>query len=299
MREVVMLLALACAMPVQAAPMREAVQPKSPAAAVADLLSADRAFSSAAASSDLVSGLSAMFDDQVVMPAPDATFARGKQAAVAVLKSNPANAGAKAEWAPVRGGISADGEHGFTFGYMTIRQEGKPERQTKYLSYWIKRPEGWRVVAYKRVPKPEGQGTAPLEPLVPAKLVRPAKDPALADRLGKSLAAAEQSFSDEAQKIGLGAAFRKYGRPDAMNMGRDAAFRIGAEAIGSDMGTDPTSPLNWSADQAIVASSGDLGVTIGMIRSNAPPPAGRPAAVPFFTIWYRPSATEPWRYVAE
>jgi hypothetical protein len=48
----------------------------------------------------------------------------------------------------------------------------------------------------------------------------------------------------------------------------------------------------------IVASSGDLGVTIGMIHPNTPR-AGQPANFPFFTIWRRANPTAPWRYVAE
>ena len=270
-----------------------------PAAAAEELLAADRAFSKAAAQTDLVSGIGAMLDHKVVMPAPDATFARGKEAVLRVLQANPANIGAQAQWAPLRAGISADGQQGFTFGYMTIRKQGAADRQAKYLAYWIKRPEGWRVAAYKRVPKPEGQGSAAMEPLVPRKLVRPRKDPALVEKLGKSLAAAEKNFSDEAQKIGLAAAFRKNGRADAMNMGRDASFTIGAEAIGAGFKPEPTSPLYWSADEVIVASSGDRGVTIGMIRRNPPPPEGRPAAMPFFTIWDPAQPSEPWRYVAE
>ena len=39
---------------------------------------------------------------------------------VQALRANPDNAGARLEWAPIRGGISADGQHGFTFGYMTV-----------------------------------------------------------------------------------------------------------------------------------------------------------------------------------
>jgi len=284
---------VAAAMPAAAATRAD------PKAAVEELLAADRAFSDAGKSTDLVSGISAMLDEKAVMPAPGATFARGKAAVVAALKANPANEGAKAEWTPIRGGISADGEHGFTFGYMTMHQEGKPDRQAKYLAYWVKRPEGWRVAAYKRNLRPEGELSAPMAPLVPAKLVPPAKDPALILKLGQSLAAAEKNFSDEAQKIGLSPAFRKNGRADAMNMGNGAAFTIGAEAIGGGFGPETASPLSWSADDVIVASSGDLGVTLGMIRLNAPPPEGQPAAIPFFTIWYRPSTSEPWRYVAE
>jgi hypothetical protein len=58
------------------------------------------------------------------------------------------------------------------------------------------------------------------------------------------------------------------------------------------------STLNWAPDRVIVASSGDLGVTIGMIHPNTPR-AGQPASFPFFTIWRRASPTAPWRYVAE
>lgn len=49
---------------------------------------------------------------------------------------------------------------------------------------------------------------------------------------------------------------------------------------------------------SIVASSGDFGVTIGLIRPDAPA-AGQPAAFPFFTIWRRPGVDAPWRYIAE
>ena len=121
----------------------------------------------------------------------------------------------------------------------------------------------------------------------------------------QSLTAAEKAFSDEAQKIGLGAAFAKHGSADAMNMGgpNDPAFVIGAEAIGKSVGAGrpaDSSSVSWSADSAIVASSGDLGVTFGYIRPNAP--AGTspaPPPIPFFTIWRRANATVPWRYIAE
>jgi hypothetical protein len=114
--------------------------------------------------------------------------------------------------------------------------------------------------------------------------------------------AAEKAFSDEAQKIGIGAAFAKHGSADAMNMGgpKEPGFVIGAEAIGRAVGAgNPPdgSSVEWSADRVLVASSGDFGVTFGMIRFHKPEP-GRPAAVPFFTIWRRDGAG-PWRYIAE
>ena len=49
------------------------------------------------------------------------------------------------------------------------------------------------------------------------------------------------------------------------------------------------SPVSWAPDRVVVAASGDLGVTIGMIRPNEPPPAGAAPGFAFFTIWYRAS----------
>ena len=90
-----------------------------------------------------------------------------------------------------------------------------------------------------------------------------------------------------------------------MNMGgpNEPAFVIGADAIGKAVGAGQPatgSTVSWSAESALVASSGDLGVTFGYIRSNAPADAS-PAQppIPFFTIWRRPSPTAPWRYIAE
>jgi hypothetical protein len=89
-----------------------------------------------------------------------------------------------------------------------------------------------------------------------------------------------------------------------MNMGGpdDAAFVIGAEAIGKSVGAgQPTdsSPVTWPAESAIVASSGDLGITIGYIRPKAAAGGPAPAPIPFFTIWRRANPSAPWRYIAE
>ncbi|MDO9489756.1 MAG: DUF4440 domain-containing protein, partial [Sphingomonadaceae bacterium] len=125
-------------------------------AAVDSLLAADRAFAAAAAEVDVVTALSAMFADDVRMPTPARGFTASKAQAVAVLAANPANRVARVDWAPVRGAISADGRHGFSFGFISTREPGRPERPGKYLAYWVRQPEGWRVAAYKRVARPAG-----------------------------------------------------------------------------------------------------------------------------------------------
>jgi len=277
----------------------------SPRAAVDELLAADRAFSAASGRTDVVTGLTAMFAADVVMPVPGGQFAEGKAAASAALASNADNAKSRIEWTPVRGGVSADLQHGFTLGFMTLHRPEGAGTPLKYLAYWVKKPEGWRVAVFKRN---RAGGPAPsleqLSPIVPEHAIAPSRDAAAIARHKASLDEAERSFSRDARKIGLGAAFARYGAADAVHLGpgTEAGLRVGVDAVARGVaGTDPLeqpSTITWGPDKSIVASSGDLGVTIGMIRPDAPA-AGQPAAFPFFTIWRRPTPDAPWRYIAE
>jgi ketosteroid isomerase-like protein len=298
---VVLLLCAPCALSSQGA----AAAAGSPQAAVDGLLAADRAFSAASNSLDVVAALSAMFSDDVVMPVPGGHFANGRAAAIGVLRGNPDNARSRIAWIPVRGGVSADGRHGFTAGSMTLRQPDATTVPMKYLAYWVKGPEGWRVVAYKRARAGAAQTAIdPMPPALPDRLVPPSSDRATIAGFTESLDQAERAFSRDAQRIGIGAAFALYGSADAINLGSptEAGFVVGSEAIGRMVaeGSPPGgSAVSWAPDRVIVASSGDLGVTIGTIHRNAAPAAGQPAAFPFFTIWRRAGPHAPWRYVAE
>jgi hypothetical protein len=261
------------------------------------LLAADRAFSTAGAKANIVDSIGGMLTENAVMPTPKLDFAIGKSAIIETLKSNPANANATAEWSPVRAGISADGTQGFTYGFMFIHETGKPDRRAKYLSYWIRRPEGWRVAFYKRALSAEGNVTTRLEPAVPEELVEP--NPQRLQENLASLKAAEKAFSDRAQEVGVGPAFLEFGSEDAMNMGSGSDFTFGNTAIAKLVGEGNTTPITWGPDKgALVASSGDLGVTWGYIRPKEPK-AGEPAAFPFFTVWRKAAPDQPWRYVAE
>ena len=130
------LMALALAIPVIC------VAAATPQSAVDELLAADRAFSAASAKTDLVAGLAPMFALDVVIPNPPGQFAESKAAVVAALRANPDNARSQTEWTPVRGGISADGQHGFTAGFMTLNRPNGSTIPLKYLAYWVKQTEG-------------------------------------------------------------------------------------------------------------------------------------------------------------
>lgn len=287
-----------CSIP---ASMGTAAETQSHQAIVDELLATDRAFSEASAKVELAEGISAMFDADTVMPVPGG-FARGKDAIVAALKANPANARSRATWTPIRGGISADGRHGFTQGFMSITAEGKPERKAKYLSYWIRRPDGWRVAVYKRNGRPDGEVSLELMPAsLPEATLEPASDASTLEAYRASLDKAERAFAADAQVIGIGPAFVKYGRPDATNIGGGPGFTVGNEKIGADVGAQSSGPgVNWAPDGGVlVAATGDLGITWGLIRPNGKPPEGQPAAFPYTTIWRRAGPEQPWRYVAE
>jgi hypothetical protein len=135
--------------------------------------------------------------------------------------------------------------------------------------------------------------------------VAPTLDPGVLRRYRQSLDSAERAFSADAQRVGLRAAFARWGSPDATNMGAAAraSFVTGADSIAAAVseGEPATgSSVSWAPDHGVlVASSGDLGVTMGTIVVNEPDSSGQRAQFAFFTVWRRSGPDQPWRYVAE
>ncbi|HEU0310059.1 MAG TPA: nuclear transport factor 2 family protein [Sphingomicrobium sp.] len=276
-----------------------AAKPGDPKAAVEELLAADRNFSDVAANAaDPVAGLAPMLDTEVVMPTPNG-HAIGRAAVIAALRNDPSQKEGKVSWTPVRGGISADGTQGFTYGFLTLTRDDPAKRDRKYLAYWVRRPEGWRVVTYRnQVREPGEVSTAMLPPSIPANGVEPVTDASVIAVHQRTLAAAEKAFSDRAQATNLRIAFREYGREDAMNMYPGAGFTIGAEAISKGFDEGPAA-LHWATERSFAASSGDLGVSIGYLVLNKASANGKFRRIPFFTIWRRDGPDQPWRYIAE
>ena len=275
-------------------------QATDPRQAVDALLAVDREHAGRARSVNVVDALGGMFADDVALNAMGA-FSFGREAALTRLRTVPENMTGRLEWAPIRGAISADGQHGFTYGFMTLVRADSTRVPLKYLAYWVKKPDGWKVAVYRRSPRAEGQvSTTMREPLLPAKIVPVTRDASVIARYAKEVGDAERDFSTLAGKIGLGPAFTQNAAPDAMNMGggQSPDFLFGPEAIGAGVGAGESGPstLTWGPDTVLVASSGDLGVTIGHI--NAPAQDGQPARrIPFFTVWRKIGAV--WKFVAE
>lgn len=269
-----------------------------PGEAIGSLLAEERRLAEAAADVPAPKGIASLLADDVRLYSRGGPY-KGLADSAAALAANPANAGTGIRLSTVKTGISGDGTHGFTFGYLDIEGGDPKTAHRRYLAYWIRGAAGWRMAALKQAGVPEGEKRLAdsLPHAIPAHAGKhPNPDAAAA---AASLTAAEKEFSDYAQTASLGKAFAERGRPDAINSG--PALVVGASAIGAAVGGGDTgpSPVNWSADDVIVAPSGDLGITFGMIRTNAPPPPGQPAGIPFFTIWMRDGPDSPWRYVAE
>src|SRR4051812_47401943 len=97
------------------------------------LLAADRAFAAAAASAATpADAVAAMFDAGIVMPGgPDLMI--GRDAVLAQFRAAPAWQSGNVSWRPVRGGVSADGTQGFTWGYLDVTAGDPARRARKYL----------------------------------------------------------------------------------------------------------------------------------------------------------------------
>jgi hypothetical protein len=266
----------------------------------AELLATDRALGRSAGDTDLVSAIVRMLHPNVTVLAPTG-LARGIDESRAALLKNPDNAKSRMTWTPVRAGVSADGQDGFTLGFFTVITPSGQSLPGKYLAYWRRTSNGWRVAAYKRRLRPAGDvPLAEWAPVLPPRMLLVSGDSARTRRFAQELDSTERAFSRDGQS-GIGQAFLKYADAEAAHIGGPASadFVRGPEAISKDVaaGASPTVTLMWAPENVLVSSSGDLGVTIGSITVT--PEGKAPQAIPFFTIWRRSSPAAPWRYVAE
>lgn len=249
--------------------------------------------------------LDAMFADGVIAPWQRGEIVKGKAAVIRALLQSPDSA-ARLSWAPIRGGVSADGLHGFTLGYLAAEHPDGRLAHSKYMAYWVREPRGWRVAAWKRRPISAAPlASEPHAPSLPSRMLKASTDRDLITRHYRSLVNAEAGFSSLAQRVGLLRAFAQMGSDDAVNMGGpdDPQFVVGAANIArtvAPVNGDQPATIAWGADTALVSSTGDLGITFGVIRPNAPTDASAPSpGSAFFTIWRRASPSAPWRYIAE
>ena len=181
---------------------RPAADP-APLAAITRLLEIDRAFSKTSSDLSMRLALDAMFADGVIAPWQRGEIVKGKAAVIRAMLQSPDSV-ATLSWAPIRGGVSADGLHGFTFGYLAARHPDGRLAHSKYMAYWVRESRGWRVAAWKR--RPIGAAplaSAPLPPSLPRRLLKATTDGDVIARYYRSLVNAEAGFSQLAQRVGV------------------------------------------------------------------------------------------------
>lgn len=300
--------------------MAQTGAPADPASA---LFTADSTLGAAAHARSAHDALAAMLAADAVMPDPARSgFAEGRAAVLEAVLRDTLFRDGRLSWQPVRAGISADGRHGLTIGVMQLTTARGQTRRFKYLAYWVRGAEGWQARVWRRVPvtasvttpvttpaatpaaAPAAEGsvaTGASAPWLPRSTALALEGESL-QRAQAELAGMEQRFSDSASEVGIGPAFLAFGADDAWHVGSptDAGFTRGNAAIARAVQGDApagTSPVTWSADRALVAASGDLGVTLGYIVPVTARPDGSRPRFPFFTIWRREASG--WKYIAE
>ncbi len=304
----VLLWAAALAGPVVACARPGTALPATPVTAAEQVLAADRAFARAAATRAYPEAVAAMVADDVLMPAPRGEILAGRARLVSALAAT-ADSTARATWTPIQVGLAADGTQAFTVGFIVTTRADGSRAFFKYLTYWTRTTNGWRAAAWRRRPMDAVPIDSTMLPaLLPERLVAPVASDAQLAQQRAELRAAEGEFSALANRIGVGAAFAQRGTAASLNVGApsEGRFTRGADAIAravsGGQALDAPSSIVWGADSALVASSGDLGITFGVIRAKTPPagassPGASSPGASFFTIWRKFNGQ--WRYVAE
>ena len=112
------------------------------AAAVAELIAADRAFAAKAAADGVPAAFNEYAADDALIVTSDA-ITTGRAGIAARLPEWPQ--GARLEWAPETGRVSARGDMGWTWGNSTYTAPDGARTPGRYVSVWTREYEGnWR-----------------------------------------------------------------------------------------------------------------------------------------------------------
>jgi ketosteroid isomerase-like protein len=247
-------------------------------------------------------GLAANFTDDVVYLRGGLPIVRGRDAARAIVAAESLATPFAVRWQPVRAEASRDGGSGYSYGYTIVSTSpnGAPAiRIDRYIAFWRHLPAGWRIAAYA-----ETYGAPPSALAVPPQ----ASSAAIAD-IGmpkgtgplEAIRTADVEFSSDAMKMGTGVAFGRYAAEDAQIFSGPGEFISGPHAIAESFGP-PTekNTLVWHPVHGEVASSGDLGFTVGNavftgVREDG---AKIERFSKYLTVWKK-QRDGTWRYVVD
>lgn len=279
------------------------LEPLSEAEAAHDeLLRADIARADSVMRRGMADGLAANMMEDVVYLRGGLPILRGRAAARAIAAAESLGTSSAVRWQPVRAEASRDGQSGYSYGYTIVSTAaaGTPAiRVDRYIAYWRHLPVGWRIAAYA-----ETYGAPPTTLTLPAEAQAAIMPNIPMDRRTGAVDGvreADEEFSNDAAKFGTGVAFGRYAASDAQIFSGPGEFISGPHAIAESFGP-PTekNTLVWHPVHGEVASSGDLGFTVGNavftgVREDG---ARIERFSKYLTVWKK-QRDGTWRYVVD
>jgi ketosteroid isomerase-like protein len=267
------------------------------------LLAADAARGDVATRQGLASAVPTWLDGNVVYLRTGAPILYGRSAALTVL-GDGAPERSTYQWRPLGGGVSLDGQGGYTYGIATTavpNAEGAPTvRLDRYLAFWRRGPDHiWRIIAYADVggPPPGPNVQVPSAEFPPTLTIPRGRR---ADAV-RQVREADSAFALAADLQGTGIAFATYVAPQGVVFS-GSEIVIGTDAVRAlyDEQQRAGGTLNWRPVYADAVESGDLGWTVGEyvftgrgINGSVVQRFGK-----YLTIWKKQPDGD-WRFVVD
>ena len=201
-------------------------------------------------------------------------------------------------WEPLGGAVSYDLLAGYTFGVTARPSAGSSIHFERYIAVWRRsRGAPWQLAAYVEVESPPA-----VEASVPAGALTP-RASNIPEKLRATTAkvrAADSLFADLSDRMGIGFAFSNTIAPLGV-LFASPKLVVGPEATRELYAARGNgTALTWHPVYAWVASSEDLGFTVGEYIATLRGPSG--AAVQRFgkylTVWQR-QRDGTWKFVAD
>src|SRR5215211_6017853 len=116
----------------------------------------------ARAARDFIGAISSVIAPQGFYTAALLQLGKGPAAARAFLERDTLNGRSRALWTVVRLDVSADGDDGYSYGYLDLVRPNGDTLPGAYKAYWRRTPQGqWQALAFSRGRRERG----PIAPL--------------------------------------------------------------------------------------------------------------------------------------
>ena len=229
--------------------------------ALQSLVESERAFARVSADSGMRKAFMNYLADEAIIFHPEPV--RGKERYV-----NSPEVPGMLIWQPAFADVSRDGKMGYTTGPWEFRQESKSDSADAYgdyISVWKKQDDNsWKVVIDVGISHPHpgyDLRIVTLETEHPA--VNPGQKMKQSPKInGSALLELDQTFSNQAEGLGIQMAFQSYASPE-VRLYRDNSFPLVGLEFSLTYLSDFTGMYRWTPQAADIASSADMGYTYG------------------------------------